>query len=268
MRSDAAPTACHHTHTAPGCPGRCPTAHRASAVVTGRSKNQDLVTRVLRVDSLAGEDLGSREVPARRGPAGRTRAVRAPAAPLPPSGPSREQVPAVSLLPRSPDSWARPPVFSRWTPGDRVCVLPTYRHLPTSLGDAARGFSARTAPVQAGPLSCPRDAPDPPSLLSPLDSGRGAFRRRPHPSARGPSAASPVCPPSLRSFFSPACHVSPRHLLTWPLTRCFLIVAGSAVRSPETSPGGSPPFPVTALPALSLAPRFASVFSLSGTPLC
>lgn len=62
----------HRTHTAPGCPGRCPTAHGAPAVVTGRSKSQDLASRGLRVDMLAGGGLGSREMPARGGPGGRT----------------------------------------------------------------------------------------------------------------------------------------------------------------------------------------------------
>lgn len=62
----------HRTHTAPGCPGRCPTAHGAPAVVTGRSKSQDLASRGLRVDMLAGGGFGSREVLAHGGPGRRT----------------------------------------------------------------------------------------------------------------------------------------------------------------------------------------------------
>lgn len=130
--SHAARSGTQRTHTAPGCPGRCPTAHGAPAVVTGRSKSQDLASRGLRVDMLAGGGLGSREVPARGGPGGRT-GVWIPG----PARPRSQHGPLVTVS-----------VFCLW--------------------GAAHRSSARRAPEQAGPPCC---VPATPRIRPPHPAG-------------------------------------------------------------------------------------------------
>lgn len=199
----------HRTHTAPGCPGRCPTAHGAPAVVTGRSKSQDLASRGLRVDMLAGGGLGSREVPARGGPGGRTGVwIPGPARLCSQHGPLvtvsvfclwgrcppflSEKGPRAgwpSLL--RPRDTLDPPFSSRWPPAvgpplRTLCSFP--RGSPRSRVSLHPGTS-RVASSPAHPATAP--------VLSNRDGQRGEEPQLspgpvPVPPARSPAPTSPA----------------------------------------------------------------------------
>ena len=109
---------------------------------------------------------------------------------------------------------------SRPGPGNRFWVLPTRRPRPSGWTDAAQCLPARASPCRlACPLISPGCAQIYPSLSLPrLDSWVGGASTADTLSASRTLHNSLICPPSLGSVRSLACHVSPCHLLPWPLT--------------------------------------------------